>query len=119
MVHPSDKRTGGHTRDSRDFESAIDTQARRRIRSMRNGRRGVLFWVGMFGLVGWSVALPTIIGAAAGNFIDRRWDSSISWTLTLLVVGLFIGCLTAWRWLRTESEEPASNSETEQNDTQP
>jgi len=97
-------------RETREFEDAIETQTRRRMRSLRGEQRGVLFWVGMFGLVGWSVALPTLLGTALGIYIDRRWPSTYSWTLTLLFAGLLFGCLTAWRWLHTESQEPPSDA---------
>lgn len=57
----------------------------------------------MFGLVGWSVAVPTVMGAALGIWIDARLDSRISWTLTFLFIGLAIGCLLAWYWVKKES----------------
>jgi ATP synthase protein I len=60
--------------------------------------------LGMMGLVGWSVAIPTLIGVALGWWIDRSWPGRMSWTLTLLFVGVAIGCLNAWYWVRQESE---------------
>jgi len=57
----------------------------------------------MFGVVGWTVAITTIIGVALGIWIDRNWPSSYSWTLTLLFIGLIVGCLNAWYWIKKES----------------
>jgi len=56
------------------------------------------FWnsIAVLGVVGWSVALPTLIGVAAGLWIDRHWPSRFSWTLMLLVAGLILGCANAW-----------------------
>ena len=54
----------------------------------------------MFGIVGWSVAIPTLIGVAIGVWIDRNWPSQFSWTLMLLIAGVMIGCLNAWYWVR-------------------
>lgn len=58
----------------------------------------------MFGLVGWAVALPTLLGIAPGLWIDERWPGPISWTLNLLIIGVLIGCLNAWYWVSKESE---------------
>jgi ATP synthase protein I len=60
--------------------------------------------MGMFGLVGWTVAVPTLLGLAFGAFLDGRIDSSVSFTITFLVVGAAIGASMAWYWIRRESE---------------
>ena len=64
-----------------------------RARSQENS-----FWssVAILGVVGWSVALPTLVGVAAGLWIDHHWPSRFSWTLMLLVAGLILGCANAW-----------------------
>ena len=59
----------------------------------------------MFGLVGWSVALPTVLFIALGAWIDSRFPSRHSWTLMLLFVGVVIGCLNAWFWIKRESRD--------------
>lgn len=109
-------RGDGTDRHPRTFASTIDGQARRRVRSLRHGQRSVVFWVGMFGLVGWSVALPTLLGTALGIYIDRRWPSTFSWTLMLLFAGLMLGCVTAWRWMHLQSQQADSGTETENED---
>ena len=77
----------------------------RKLKARREKDRSVWFGLGMFGLVGWSVAIPTLIGTAIGLWIDARWPSPISWTLTLLIVGVFVGCLNAWWWVQRESRD--------------
>ena len=62
------------------------------------------FGLSMFGMVGWSVVVPTLVGAAIGIRLDKIHHQSFSWTLTLLVAGLFIGCLIAWHWVTTEEK---------------
>lgn len=64
--------------------------------------QSVWFGLGMFGLVGWSVAIPTLIGIALGVWIDLKSSSRYSWTLMLLIIGIGLGCLNAWFWVTRE-----------------
>jgi len=75
-----------------------------KLRSRREGRPDIERGLGTSGIVGWSIAVPTLLGVAAGVWLDRRWSGEMSWTLTLLAVGLLIGCLTAWYWVGRELE---------------
>lgn len=77
----------------------------RMVRARRRGHTSAWFGLGTFGLVGWSVALPTLAGLALGVWLDRRWPLGFSWTLTLLIVGIAVGCLNAWYWVNREREE--------------
>jgi len=74
----------------------------RRERARREGRHGLGYGLGLFGLIGWSVAVPTLLGIALGVWIDRRYPSPYSWTLMLMLAGIVVGCLNAWFWLRRE-----------------
>lgn len=86
----------------RRFQQQIARKAERKIQARREEDRGVVFWLGMFGLVGWSIALPTLAGIALGSWIDRTWPSQVSWTLSLLFIGIVLGCFQAWYWLKEE-----------------
>ena len=85
-------------------EDKIGRKETRRLKAQREQHHRVWFGLGMFGLVGWSVAIPTLMGAAIGMWIDSKTHGQHSWTLMLLILGLIAGCLNAWRWLRDESE---------------
>jgi ATP synthase protein I len=61
--------------------------------------QGAWFGLGMSGLIGWSVAVPTLGGIMLGLWLDRRHPGAFSWTLALLFAGLFIGCANAWYWV--------------------
>ena len=87
-----------------NFVDRIGRQAERKLRARRNAGGGVWFGLGMMGLVGWSVVVPTLLGAALGIWLDDRHPGQHSWTLALLVAGLVIGCLNAWRWVAKEEE---------------
>lgn len=82
----------------------ISRKAERKERARQEEDRGIWSWLGMFGLVGWSVAIPTLIGVALGIWLDRLHISSVSWTLSLLIVGMALGCVNAWYWIKQESK---------------
>jgi ATP synthase protein I len=83
-----------------DLEETVSRKAERRERARREGRHTVWFGFGMFGLVGWAVAVPTLAGVALGHWLDARYSGGPSWTMTGLVVGVALGCLNAWWWVQ-------------------
>jgi len=87
------------------FVQAIAAKAARKLKARGNPNRGVWSGLGMMGLIGWSVVLPTLAGAAFGMFLDKRHPGEHSWTLALLVAGLVIGCFNAWHWVAKEDKE--------------
>jgi ATP synthase protein I len=87
------------------FSRQVGAQAARKLKARRVAPKSVWFGLGMSGLVGWSVTVPTLIGAALGIYIDKRYSSKYSWTLMFLLMGLIIGCLNAWLWVRSEFKE--------------
>lgn len=86
-----------------DMERQVGRKEQRRLRARQAGDRSVWFGLGMFGVIGWSIAVPMILGIALGLWIDAKFDSQRSWTLMLMVAGLGVGCLNAWSWVRRES----------------
>ena len=67
--------------------------------------KSVWFGLGMFGMVGWSVVVPAVAGALIGVWLDKKHPVAFSWTVSLLIAGLVIGCLIAWYWVRSEDKE--------------
>ena len=92
----------------------VGTKAARKLRARRHSAQGVWFGLGMMGLIGWSVAIPTLLGAALGLWLDRHYPGNHAWTLALLVAGLAIGCFNAWHWVA--SEDKAMREELEDDD---
>lgn len=89
----------------REVADAVGRKAERKLRARRTGGRGVWFGLGMFGLVGWAVALPTVAGVALGLWLDARVPARMSWTLTLLFIGAGLGSLNAWYWVKREGRD--------------
>lgn len=90
-----------------DLARRIANQEERRLRARRN-RRPVWFGLGVFGLIGWSIAVPAVVGALFGLWVDRRWPGPISWALSLLLIGVVFGCFNAWRWVAREQNGESS-----------
>ncbi len=90
------------TNEETDFSRRVAAQAARKLKARRNPSPGVWFGLGMTGLIGWSVVVPTLLGAALGVWLDRRHPGTLSWTLALLVAGLVLGCFNAWHWVAKE-----------------
>ena len=87
------------------WRRAVERRERRKIKARAEGDQGIWFGLGMMGLVGWTVTLPTLVGIALGRWIDGQWPSRFSWTLMLMVGGLILGCINAWKWIERESKE--------------
>lgn len=81
----------------------VAAKEQRKLSARRNKDRSVWFGLGMIGLVGWAVALPTVLGTATGVWLDHRFGGRYSWTLTGLLIGVAWGCLNAWYWVKRES----------------
>lgn len=92
----------GH-QDSHDrYCQRVAAEEARKLRARRHREHSIWFGLGTFGMIGWSIAIPTLLGIALGIWIDTRWPSRFSWTLMLLFVGIVLGCLNAWYWLDRE-----------------
>lgn len=92
----------------------VGAKAARKLKARHNTTPGLWSGLGLMGVIGWSVVVPTLLGAALGLWLDQRYPGGRSWTLALLVAGLTLGCLNAWRWV--SQEDQAMRDEQENND---
>jgi len=92
------------------FVQEIGVRATRKLKARRS-TQGVWFGLGMMGLIGWSVVVPTLLGAALGIWLDKHHPGKHPWTLALLVVGLATGCLNAWHWVARENQAMQEGTE--------
>ncbi len=90
--------------NDKGFSAKIGKKEERKIKARRErDKQSLWFGLGMFGMVGWSVAIPTLICLAIGIWLDTSRESGISWTLTFLFIGVALGSLNAWYWVKRES----------------
>ena len=55
----------------RDLSHLVKTKEARKLKEKQNSKHSMWFGLGMFGLVGWSVAVPTLLGTVLGIWLDR------------------------------------------------
>jgi ATP synthase protein I len=96
-----------------DFHAKIAGQVARKLKAQRAGVQNAWFGLGMLGIVGWSVAVPTLFGALLGAWWDKHHAGPRSWTLPLLAAGLIIGCANAWYWVAQQNAAISHGSRSE------
>jgi ATP synthase protein I len=89
----------------RRFHHRIGRRALERLRARREPDRTLFHALASSGMVGWSVVVPTLLGLAAGRWLDRRFAAPWSWTLTLMLSGLALGCWNAWQWIVSREDD--------------
>ncbi len=72
----------------------VDT---RRIKKAKDEKSTLLAQTVFLGTVGVSIALPVVGGAYLGSWLDSRLTGfSVSWTISLIVSGVFIGAVNVY-----------------------
>jgi ATP synthase protein I len=84
-----------------DIRREAERMQRARARRPESPLRGL----SAFGVVGWSVALPTVLGALLGLWLDRAAPQTFSWPLALMLGGLVVGVIVAWDWVARENRK--------------
>lgn len=90
------------SRDRNERDPFVQEVKRQAERAERGRQPDLWVGLGLIGTVGWMVSVPAVMGALAGRWIDARSATGISWTLSLLTLGICIGCMGAWRHVRRE-----------------
>jgi ATP synthase protein I len=90
-------------KNRRSLSNQIAYKERRKLKAQKD-KQSAWFGLGMFGLVGWSITVPTLAGVGLGIWLDAHYPQSFSWTLSLLLGGLLGGCIMAWQWVYKEDQ---------------
>jgi ATP synthase protein I len=53
-------------------------------------------YASVIGIAGWLFAIPVVAGAYLGRYLDKKLEVSISWTITLIIIGMAIGAYNVW-----------------------
>jgi len=92
-------------KDQKEFHRQVSDKERRKLKARREGKESVWQGFGVFGLIGWSVAVPTVLFVLLGLFLDEQYGGRQSYTLAMLAAGLFVGILNAWYWVNRKMNE--------------
>jgi ATP synthase protein I len=90
--------------DEPTLAAQVGAKVARKLKARRKARPVVWSGLGMMGLIGWSVVVPTLLGAGIGMWLDAHHPGKHAWTLALLMAGLALGCLNAWHWVANEDK---------------
>ncbi|PXX91816.1 ATPase F0F1 [Marinobacter vulgaris] len=90
-------------------EDDIGRRAQRLKKARDNAGVSPLRGLGVFGMIGWSVAVPTVGGAFLGLWLDRTVPQDFPWVLALILGGVTLGSFIAWAWIGRESREEEDN----------
>lgn len=86
--------------DSEKLKASVQTQAGR-LRKAERERRTLLANTIYLGTLGLIFVLPVIAGAYLGNWLDNRIQGySFSWTVTMIVLGVFVGAIDVYLFVR-------------------
>jgi len=88
-----------------EFEQKVDAKERRKLKAKRAEKKSSLEGFSVFGVIGWSVAVPTVLFVLIGFWLDERYSGERSYTLALLLAGLTLGIFNAWYWVDKKRKE--------------
>jgi ATP synthase protein I len=78
---------------------SVRTRRMRHRRWQREGEPSLGRNLAQVGVLGWTIVVPTLIGIWLGRWLDQRFNAGIFWTGPLLLLGLVLGCWSAWKWM--------------------
>ena len=104
----------------RDLATRLSSRATRQyigrkdnLKNRVKARSGMAY----LGAAGWYIPIPTVLGAWLGQWLDKNYPhESVSWSLNMLLLGLAIGVLNMWFWLKREGIERAEQEQKQRND---
>jgi ATP synthase protein I len=100
----NEAKDGGAGDDEEAKLERVVTQVRRRREYWeRTGELPLGRALGMMGRFGWTIVGPPLLGALAGRWLDRTFQSGVFWSATLVFSGVAAGFYMVWKRMRIES----------------
>jgi ATP synthase protein I len=88
---------------NRQFSEKVEKSAAE-IKRAREERSGFWHYAQILGVGGWLFVIPVVAGAYLGKYLDGRVGGNISWTLTLIIIGIAVGIYNIWYFLFRKSQ---------------
>ncbi len=86
----------------RELEHAVDRARGRREQWERTGEWPLARALGMMGRFGWTMVAPILLGAFAGRWLDRTFNTGVFWSAALVFLGAAAGFAAVWRRMHGE-----------------
>ena len=78
----------------KNFREEATRKEARKLKSKKSKEVDIGWGFSLFGLVGWAVVVPALIGIFVGMLLDHHYAGH-SWTISLLLAGLCVGIALA------------------------
>ncbi len=79
---------------SEEIESSV-----KNYKTSKKKRKDFWKYVSRVSIIGWLFVIPVVAGAYLGRYLDARYASNTSWTITLIIIGVAIGIYNVWHFL--------------------
>jgi ATP synthase protein I len=80
---------------------SVRLRGKRQRNWLSEGEPSVGRRLAQIGVLGWIIVVPMLIGIVIGRWLDRTFSAGIFWTAPLLMLGLALGCWSAWKWMQS------------------
>jgi ATP synthase protein I len=79
---------------------SVRLRSDRRRRHLSEGDPSVARRLAQIGVLGWIIVVPILLGVFLGRWLDGTLRTGLFWTAPLLLLGLGLGCWSAWKWMQ-------------------
>jgi ATP synthase protein I len=85
--------------DDNHLLRSVRLRKARHRRWQEQGEPSLARYLAQVGVLGWTIVTPALLGLFLGRWLDHRLGTGIFWSAPLLLLGVVLGCWTAWRWM--------------------
>lgn len=89
-----------HQNEPDPLVKEVQLREKRHSNWLKEGDASVAHRLAQIGILGWMIVVPMLIGIFAGRWIDLKFQSGLFFTAPLLMLGLALGCWSAWKWMK-------------------
>ena len=80
----------------------VKVRSERHRRWRQEGEPAVARRLAQVGVLGWIIVVPTLAGIFLGRWLDGHFGTGLTLTGAFLMIGVAIGCWSAWRWMHQQ-----------------
>lgn len=100
MIDPHDNR---EATEKNQLGKVVDKQSKQILKAERE-RSSLAAQTIYLGVLGFLLVLPIIAGAYIGKWLDDKVSYfSLHWTLTMILLGVFVGAINVYLFIRDKS----------------